>query len=201
MADGEQRSRTSRPKRADRTQLVALAMEQYWREGVHALSLNEVCRRLSLSKPIVYRAFGGEDGLIEAALGHYRDIMVAPVFELLEVECAFSDAMEALIIGMTSPREHPPGCLFTEMRLLRAQLGPLTLAKLDAIEAERCAAFERWVARGIERGEVSPRFGAREAAEYIDAQFSMVLLHMGMGHAAETVRAHARLAVRALFVD
>ena len=31
------------------------ATELYWREGVQTLSLNEVCRQVSVSKPSIYR--------------------------------------------------------------------------------------------------------------------------------------------------
>ena len=48
-------------------------MRHYWRDGVHAF--NEVCRRVSVSKPSIYREFGGEDGLVEAVLIYYRDVM------------------------------------------------------------------------------------------------------------------------------
>ena len=162
------------------------------------MSLNEVCRRVSVSKPFVYSEFGGEDGLVEAVLGHYRAAVVVPVLELLEMELPFADVMEAIIIGMTTEREHPPGCLFTEMRLLRRHLGPRSEAALDLIEAERRGAFEVWYAHALERGEANPALSPSGASNYIDAQFSMVLLHMGMGQPAEAVREAARFALGTL---
>lgn len=198
MEDNEQQKGRGRPKSFVRHDALELAMEHYWREGVHALSLNEVCRRISISKPAIYREFGGEDGFMEAVLGHYRDVVVAPVVDYLEVELPFAQIMEGLIIGMTTERTHPPGCLFTEMRLLRKHFGPKTEAKLEAIESERRAAFEKWYTHALERGEVNPTLSPIEAAKYIDAQFSMLLLHMGMGQDVDMVREHSRLAVRVL---
>ncbi len=198
MANEQKQRGRGRPRSMTRHDVLELAMEHYWREGIHALSLNEVCRRVSVSKPAVYRDFGGEDGLIEAVLGHYRDAVIAPVIGFLSAELPFAQVMEGLILGMTSEREHPPGCLFTEMRLLRSRLGPRSHTRLESMEQERRDAFERWYARALEQGEANPTLSPPEAAQYIDAQFSMVLLHMGMGHAADSVREHARLAVRVL---
>ncbi|MBT5864543.1 MAG: helix-turn-helix transcriptional regulator, partial [Ilumatobacter sp.] len=55
-------------------------MDAYWREGPDAVSLNEICRRAGVSKPGLYRAFGGEDKLLDAALEHYADVVLAPYF-------------------------------------------------------------------------------------------------------------------------
>ena len=183
-----------RPRLFEREEVLDTAMVHYWREGVHALSLNEVCRRVEVSKPSIYREFGGEDGLVEAVLGHYRDAVVVPVMAFVSGARPLAETLEGLVIGMTATGEHPPGCLFTEMRLLRSGLGPKTTARLDAIEAERNAALEALYARALERGEAKTAISPEGAAQFMDAQFSMELLHMGMGQAPERVRAQARLA-------
>jgi AcrR family transcriptional regulator len=173
-------------------------MLQYWREGVHTLSLNEVCRRISVSKPLIYREFGSEDAFIDSVLGHYHDAVVGPVLAFLSTPRPLTESLEGLVIGMTTPRAYPPGCLFTQMRLLRPGLGPQTLARVDAIEAQRRAAFESLYADALTRGEANPALSARSAAQYLDAQVSMTLLHVGMGHPLEHVRTHARLALSVL---
>ena len=196
--DEEKRRGRGRPKRRAREAVLKQVMEHYWRDGVQTLSLNEVCRRVSASKPSVYREFGGEDGLQEAVLGHYRDIVIAPVLAFLVVERPFVEALEAFIVGMTTPGESPAGCLFTEMRMLRGQLGPKSLAQLEAMEAERCSAFAGWYTRALENGEANPALSPMVAAQYIDAQFTLLLLHMGMGQSPEAVRARTHLAMGVL---
>lgn len=173
-------------------------MEQYWREGIHALSLNEVCRRVSISKPTLYRDFGDEDGLQEAALLLYREMAVLPVLQALMMPLPFQDVVELLIVGMTEERETPVGCLFTQMRTVRDGLGPVTLARLESIEQERRQAFEAWYRRALEGGEVSAQIEPSLAAHYIDTQCSAVLVQMKMGDAMERVRQQARLAFGAL---
>ncbi len=150
MAEREKRSR-GRPKSVDRQRTIELAMDSYWREGVHALSLNELCRRSRISKPALYREFGGEDGRMEAVLMHYRALVVVPVLDALALELPFPEVMDALIVGMTAERATPAGCLFTEMRLARSRLGPVTKATLTAIEKERQHAFLAWYQQALER--------------------------------------------------
>ena len=193
----ERRGR-GRPKRRSRTELVELAMDRYWRDGVYVHSLNELCRRLSISKPSLYREFGGEEGLIEAVLDHYRELVVLPVLRFLELEWPFAETMEALIIGMTTPDGVPPGCLFTEMRMLRKRLSPQCVAKLAAIEHERIEAFERWYLRALERGEAKASLSAAVASHYRDAQFTLILLQMGAGLSPDQIRTQGRLALGVL---
>lgn len=199
--DGQQRRGRGRPKRRSRTAVLDQVMEHYWRDGIHTLSINEVCRRIGASKPSIYREFGSEDGLQEAVLGHYSNAILSPLRAFLALRRPFDETVEALIVGMTSPGDHPPGCLFTEMRLLRSGLGPASLGRLDAIEAERLAAFEQWYAGALERHEVISALLPGDAAAYMDAQLTLLLVEAGMRKPTEGVRARARLALSVLALE
>jgi len=198
MTDDQPKRRRGRPRTFDRQRTVELAMDSYWREGVHRLSLNEVCRRARLSKPALYREFGDEDGLMEAVLGHYREWVVAPVLEALAVELPFAELAEMLVVGMTTDHGRPAGCLFTEMRLAGARLGPGTETRVRAMEQERREAFEAWYRRALERGEVDPSIPPELAARYIDTQLAMVLVQLRAGEPPDVVAKQARLALRVL---
>ena len=187
-----------RPKTMKRQEVIGHATALYWREGYPAISLNELCRRLSISKPSLYREFGGEDGLVNAVLSHYREAVIKPFLSYLKLEQPFAELLEALIVGMTAPREFPPGCLFTEMRLIRTHLGPASMERLDSIEEERRTAFEHWYEKALSKGEVNPDITAAQAASFIDAQFTLILLHMGQEYTAERVQQEARLAMSIL---
>ena len=194
----KERRRRGRPKSWDRTEVVRQVMEHYWRDGAHALSLNEVCRRVSVSKPSIYREFGGEDGLIEAVLIYYRNVVLCIAIEFLEQELPFSKGMKLLIMGLTTPNDYPPGCLFTNMRMIQTQLGPQSLEQMNAIEQERRTAIEQWYERALNQGEVIDSLSPAEASEYIDAQLTLLLLHIGMGRDPQVVRAQTLLAMSVL---
>ena len=187
-----------RPKANNRQDIIEAVMDNYWNHGFQRFSLNEVCRRVSVSKPSMYREFGGEDGLVDAVLHHYHQMVVKQVITFIAVEQPFDVAMDHLILGMTTPQEHPPGCLFTEMRIMRKQLGTQSLARLEAIEKERQQAFERWYQRALEHNQVNPSLSSKAASHYIDAQFTLLLLDMGAGKPPAAVRSCAQLAMSVL---
>lgn len=187
-----------RPKTVDRARTTQLAMVNYWREGLHALSLNQVCLRAEISKPALYREFENEDGLMSAVLAHYREVVVLPLLMFIGSERPFADVLDELIVGMTSQRETPVGCLFTQMRLSLPRLGPMTTAAVGALEQERRDAFEVWYRRALQSAEITPGLAPELAAGYLDTQFTSVLIQMKAGTPPDDVRAQARLAFRAL---
>jgi AcrR family transcriptional regulator len=199
MSDDTPKRRRGRPRTFDRQRAVAVAMENYWREGVHTLSLSEVCRRAKLSKPALYREFGGEDALMDAALEHYSERVVSPVLAALSLDLSFPDLAEQLILGMTADSGTPAGCLFTEMRLARSRLGPVTQARIQAMELRRLSAFEVWFEQALVKHEVEPSIPVDLAAHYIDTQLATILTQMSAGEEPERVRSLARMAFHVLY--
>ena len=187
-----------RPKKNNRDEVIEAVMQNYWQDGFHSLSLSEVCRRVSVSKPAMYREFGGEDGLMAAVLSHYHELVVRRILSFIEIEQPFVPAMEGLIIAMTTPQDHPPGCLFTEMRILRQYLAEQALARLEAIEEERRLGFERWYARALTQKQVNPAVSPEAASRYIDAQLTLLLLDMKTGKSPADIRTSAFLAMSVL---
>ncbi len=197
MTDLPAKRRPGRPKTVDRQRVVALAMDHWWRQGVSNASLNEVCRQVQLSKPALYREFGGQDGLMEAALGYYEEQVVAPVLAATEMDLPFAELVELLIVGMTNA-PGPAGCLFTEMRLGRAQLGEATTKRIRTMEQHRRQVFQAWYRRALDRGEVNASVSPAVAARYIDTQIAMALALLGACEPAESVAEQTRLAFRTL---
>jgi AcrR family transcriptional regulator len=190
--------RPGRPKTVDREGTIQRAVETYWREGIDTLSLNELCRRTQISKPALYREFGGADGLMDAALERYETQVVTPLLQALQLPLPFEALLERILIGMTTDRGTPEGCMFTEMRLLRKRLGELTRARLERIETRRLAAFEAWARRAGASGEITADISPEVAADFVDLQLASVLVQMGVGADPERIRTQARLAFQAL---
>ncbi len=187
-----------RPKSIDRAAVVGRAMAHYWMEGLHAASVNELCGHVKISKPGLYREFGGEDGLMDAALELYRERAVLPLLELIGADLSFEDTIDRALVALTDTRARPPGCLFTKMRLNAARLGPHTAKRLSAIVDERLEAFAAFFARASKAGEIDPDLSPKFCAAYLDAQMTLVLTEVAMGEAPSKVRRRARLAICAL---
>ncbi|MEZ4433791.1 MAG: TetR/AcrR family transcriptional regulator [bacterium] len=173
-------------------------MTSYWCDGVRDVSMNEICRRADVSKPGVYRAFGGEDGLMAAAVEHYRATVIGPLLELLGSDLPFAEVLGRLLLFMTEPSSKPAGCLLAELRSAPGRLGPATAARVGAIAAELRQAYERWFRRALARGEVNTGISPDLATHFIDTQLTTVVLQMGLGAEPRLVRAQAELAFSAL---
>ncbi|CAM2066666.1 TetR/AcrR family transcriptional regulator [Sulfidibacter corallicola] len=182
----------------EREPTVMLAMENYWREGVQALSINEVCRRTNLSKPSLYREFGGEDGLLDAALECYGKVVIAPMIAGLDSERSFAETLESMIDTLTAPRDAPQGCLLVKMRGSPESLGTLAKARVDAMVHSLQEAYEALFLRARSLGEARNDVTPRLAARYLDTQVTTVLRQLGSGEEPDQVKAEARLSFAAL---
>ena len=198
MTTKETRRGRGRPRTVDRERAVDSVMMLWWRDGLRARSLNQLCREAGLSKPALYREFGGEDGWMTAALERYREVVLAPLLQALAADQPFGELLDSVLVYMTSERETPAGCLFTRMRLEPDHLGPLALEATRAIEAERLEAFASWYRRGLEAGEANPSLSPELAARYLDGQLTLVLAQLTAGADSLQQREQARLACRAL---
>jgi AcrR family transcriptional regulator len=174
-------------------------MDCYWREGVDGVSLNEVCRRAHVSKPGVYREFGGEDGLMDAVLERYAETVLAPTLEQTTLDRPFGEVLTTLIGFMTDPdRAMPRGCLLANMRVLSFRLGPATQTRVDALRDDARATYAEWVRRASTRGEIASAAPTPVVAAFIDTQFTTLLIQMALGEDPELLRAQAGLAFAAL---
>ena len=97
-----------RPRTLDRNHALAIALEGYWREGLYGMSVNEVCRRADISKPGLYREFGGEDGLLTAVLQLYRDTVLQKLYSLLESPHPFEVVLRTYVNDLLRVSGSPP---------------------------------------------------------------------------------------------
>ena len=186
-----------RPRTIDREAIVDAATACYWQEGPAGLSLNEVCRRVGVAKPGVYREFGGEDGLLAAAIDRYRAHVVVPLLDLLNSDRQFMDALDD-VLAMITMDDGPAGCLLVEMRLAPGRLGPVSRERLDAVRAEMLSSYAERYARAAAREETDAAIDPAFAASYIDAQLTSALMRVRRGDDPATVTRQAHLALQAL---
>ncbi|CAM2010060.1 TetR/AcrR family transcriptional regulator [Acanthopleuribacter pedis] len=187
-----------RPRTVEREATVLLAMENYWREGVHTLSVNEICRRTNLSKPALYREFGGEDGLLDAALAHYQKMVIDTMTADIDPNRPFAETLARIVAGLTGPRDTPQGCLLVKVRDNPAAQGPLTQKRVAtivaAMQAGYAALFQQAQARGETRTDISPE----PAGRYLDTQINTILRRLAWNEPPEVIAWEACLALSAL---
>lgn len=198
MAESKSERQRGRPRTVDRAATIKAALEAYWHDGLHGMSVNEICRRAEISKPSLYREFGGEDGLMDAVLESYRELVIVSILSRLAPDRPFGEVLEELITAHTQERETPPGCLLAEMRYAPSRLGPETGSRADEIRKEMTGAYREWYKGAQARGEVNPYVSAELAAYVIDMQLTNVLIQMALGEPPELVREQARLSLAGL---
>lgn len=198
MSGVSEKKARGRPKTIDRARAVGVAMESYWRDGVHALGLNEICRRTGIAKPALYREFGGEDGLMAEALDRYWEDVGRELIQMTSSDRPFPLVLEALVRFFTEDRGKPVGCLFARMRSSPSRLGPLTAKRVESVREELRSAFKAWYERGKSRGEVNPAIASTLAATFLDMQLTTVLLQMTLGESPDVIRAQVALAFQSL---
>lgn len=200
MAGDPGKRARGRPKTFDRDHTLDVAIDGYWREGIDAVSVNEICRRANISKPGLYREFGSEDQLLDAALTRYYETVLAPVMATLTEDRPFQQTLDSMIEFATRPASSdlPAGCLFAKMRTARGHLGPKTAQHVDRLRDQGVAAFTTWLNKCAQRGEITLPDSVETTAGYVDAQMNLILNRIAAGEDPETVRKHATLAFRIL---
>jgi len=196
MADEPSKRPRGRPKTFDRDHTLDVAVDGYWREGVDALSLNEICRRAEISKPGLYREFGGEDQFLDAVLTRYHETVLGPQMAIFREDRPFRETLESAIEFATRGpvSDMPAGCLFVKMKAARGRLGAVTGAHVDDLRAQLIATYTEWLERSGQRGEITLPASLETTASYIDSQMTLMLDRIAAGEDPETVRAHAHLA-------
>lgn len=200
MANDPDKRARGRPKTFDRDRTLDVAIDSYWRDGVDAVSLNEICRRAGVSKPGLYREFGDEDHLMDAALTRYGETVLGPVLATLSDGRPFRDTLESLVAFATREQtpEMPAGCLFAGMRGSRWRLGPLTGEHVDRLREDAVGAYAAWLERSANAEEIELPAPVEVTATYVDAQLTMMLIRIAAGDDPDMVRTHADLAFAVL---
>lgn len=109
-----------RPRSFDRDAALAVAVQQFWREGYEETSVARLTAAMGVSPPSLYAAFGDKAGLFEEA----SQLYFRRTCEGLDTAIALPTAREAVLrMLQDTARAHtdtatPPGCLMlTEPRL------------------------------------------------------------------------------------
>ncbi|WP_149538405.1 TetR/AcrR family transcriptional regulator [Siccirubricoccus phaeus] len=88
----EDRKPTTREKRNAAERVREAARDLFYRQGIHATGVEELCRVAGTTKMGLYRSFPSKDALVEA---------------LLEEQCESGEALYAETMALPDPRQRP----------------------------------------------------------------------------------------------
>lgn len=187
-----------RPKTFDREHVLNVSMMAFWQDGPAAVSLNDVCKRAEVSRPSLYREFGGEDGLLAASLQKYFETAFVPIFKVLESNDPFQKTLEDFASKMTNERVErgiPEGCLLVKIRSAVDHIGQDTAKVIERVHAWKLNAYVSWLDRCKENGSLTSDTNVQLLAAYIDAQMNLTMMRDARGDDRVLSRDILRLAL------
>jgi len=190
----ESKSKRGRPRTLDADKVLDVAMRAYWRDDPADVSLNAICAMAEVSKPALYRVFGGEDGLAHAVLEKYADEVLSEIFTILNANPPLDEALSALIYFASGDPKMETGCMFFKMRAGKHRLGPKTRALADAIEASAVEAFTAYLSTQL-TAEDQP---APLVARFLFEQIGLALSQRAAGEDPAQIKATLSLALSAI---
>ena len=167
-----------RPKTLEREHVLETALMCYWADSPTDVPISEICDKAGASKPGLYREFGSDDGLKEAALDTYNEMVGQRRYDILASDQPFEEVVQALITHTVQDRKKaglPNGCLLFAMRARREEFGPLTLAKIDQLRDNSLEHYRQWIDRAKSNGQFSRDIPTDVAALYFDAQMGSAM--------------------------
>ena len=180
-----------RPKTIDLERIKNVAMINYWSDGPTNVSLNEICFKAKISKPGLYREFGGEDGLMKSVLLLYKNTLIQQILDLLKLEKTFDETLDLLIafvIGNKDEEHKKKGCLLAKFRQSREKFGEKTQEQIDIILRERCLNFELWIKKAKSKGEFDLPLSSKFVARYIISQLDYAISGLANGEKNNNIK-------------
>ena len=198
MNSQQSTKKKGRPKTINLDKLVNVAMLNYWLDGPTNVSLNEICYKAKISKPGLYREFGGEDGLMKSVLLLYQSSVTQQLLNLLKLEKSFDKTLDELIAFVTnnkSKENKPKGCLLAKFRQSRNKFGIKTQEQIDIIIKKRRLGFQLWIEQSKLKGEFEKSMSSKNAANYIDSQLDYAVSELANGEDNNNVKNTLALAL------
>jgi AcrR family transcriptional regulator len=140
-----------------RQRILDAALDIVTTEGFGALGVNAVARRAGADKQLIYRYFGGLDGLMAAAGTEVAERMALALSSAPVTAGSYSALIEALMTALLNHLLQDR--LYRQLRLMEAS-APSTAT--EAFARARGAALAAWLAD--RRGSLTPPAGLDAAA-------------------------------------
>ncbi|MEM7718030.1 MAG: TetR/AcrR family transcriptional regulator [Pseudomonadota bacterium] len=186
--DEPRKPKRGRPRRLDADKTLDVAMRAYWRDDPADVSINAICKLADVSKPGLYREFGGEDGLMRAVLDRYAEQVLSEIGEILARGAPLTDSLQDLAHFAGVDPKMETGCVFYKMRAGKHRLGPRTLEAVTAIDAAAVDAFSEFLDARRAAGDWTGSHPAPVVARYLVEQIGLALMQRASGEDPKQVQ-------------
>ncbi|MFK7914187.1 MAG: TetR/AcrR family transcriptional regulator [Pseudomonadales bacterium] len=166
-----------RPKQFDDDEVLARAMQVFWRKGYDATSLDDLVEAMGIPRQSLYRTFTDKHTLFVRALQHYDQNVMSVILGVLSAKGPAIDNLRAVFEvwkrSINSPERM--GCLMVNTS---TQVPPDDSEVIKIIEENRkrgVAIFEKTLRRAQKEGDVDPSINPKVASRTICATVNGLL--------------------------
>ena len=170
-----------RPRKLEVDAILDTAMRAYWHGDPTNVSVNMICKVAGIAKPSVYREFGSEDELMCAALGRYSEQVFPPIFEILMQELPLSNIFRELINLICDKPEFEYGCFYVKLCYSKHNLGPKTLAQVEALKTMAQEKYEVCLTMHGGHDSLFNDFSVKVKARYLAEQIAWAVNQRSLG--------------------
>lgn len=161
-----------RPKTYERDALVEAAMQVFWLHGFHGTSTQDLVEALDVNRYSLYAEFGSKQGLFEAAMERYENIVVSGYFGHLETDDSRLADLYAVIEFFSGAAGSPGserGCFLCNAATERAPHDPSSQAFVEVYISRITGAFERCLRNAQAHGELRDGLDLAEESSLLAA--------------------------------
>jgi TetR/AcrR family transcriptional repressor of nem operon len=153
-----------RPREFDEEQVLAAAMDAFWRKGYEATSLVDLTEATGLNKASLYRVFGDKHQLFMAALTNYSNIEFRETTAVLSESATPLTNLRAVVQKVCEDAGSEKGCLMINSMVETAPHDPEVKQLLQEFGTHRLQAIQGMIAHAQAAGEVRPELDPQKLA-------------------------------------
>ena len=153
-----------RPREFDEEQVLAAAMDAFWRKGFEATSLVDLTEATGLNKASLYRVFGDKHQLFMAALKNYADIEFRETTAVVSESVSPLTNLRAVVEKVCEDASSEKGCLMINSMVETAPHDPEVKKLLQEFGTHRLQAIQVMIAQAQAAGEIRPELDPQKLA-------------------------------------
>jgi len=153
-----------RPREFDEEQVLAAAMEAFWRKGYEATSLVDLTECTGLNKASLYRVFGDKHQLFKSALQNYSDTEFRETTAVLSESATPLTNLRAVVEKVCEDAGSEKGCLMINSMVETAPHDPEVKQLLQEFGTQRLQAIQGMISQAQAAGEVRPELDPQKLA-------------------------------------
>ena len=122
-----------RPRQFDTEQALSQAMNLFWQQGYQGTSLDDLSKRMGVTKPSLYAAFGDKEQLFLKAFDRYSQVYGGRVRQAVAAQTDVYEAVKAYlntIADILSDVDNPAGCMWVNSTIECHHLGEIIERKI-----------------------------------------------------------------------